>query len=539
MANMCDSAPPNGCTPAGVTDLRVLDCFARRFNAATYQSEVVSGGHTSNGDEALYGDKCATHTKCLKQTSPGKVDLPSYMAFRAAINLGELDPTGAFNAFQNLVLGGSRPLNGPMGSFAYAFCGADSSLFGDSTVAPPPALKTKAYATELIELYWCSLLRDVAFTDYATNSIAQEAADELSNLDDYVGPTDSNENVTPALLFRGTFQGETTGPYLSQLFLTPTVFGAQPLDQKYITYLPGFDYMTDQADWSAVQQGLPTSPVNQVDPTRRYLHDGRGLAAFTHVDELYEAYFIAYLVLEAMNASKPILNPGNPYTGSKTQNGFGTFGFPDIASVLAQVAKTALNAVWYQKWVVHLRHRPEAAGGMVHFIKNGVMFDGTPDDSIFKSKALERSFEKYGTYFLSQAFPEGSPAHPAYPTGHGAVGGACITILKFFFNGSAVLTNPQVPNADGTALQPWDFNPATGAPGILTINGELNKLARNVTFGHGLHGGIHWRTDSDASLMLGETVALNFLHDLACTYPEPFSVTITRLNGQPVTITNM
>ena len=539
MANQCDSAPPAGCSPAGITDQRILDCFSRRFNAATYQSRIVSGGHTSNGDEARYTDKFATYTKCLKQTSPGKVDPASYQAFRDAINKGELDPAGAFNAFQSLVLGGSRPLNGPMGAFAYAFCGADSSQFGDITVPIPPALASKTYATELVELYWCSLLRDVAFTEYGSNTVAHEAATELSASAGYLGPKDGNGNVTPALLFRGKFQGETTGPYISQFFLTPTVFGAHPIDQKYITYLPGFDYMTDLADWFAVQQGMATSPVNQVDPTNRYLHNGRGLAAFTHVDELYEAYFIAYLILEAMNASKPVLNPGNPYTGSKAQNGFGTFGFPDIASVLAQVAKIALNAVWYQKWVVHLRHRPEAGGGIVHLIRAGVTFDGTPDASIFNSNALERSFEKYGTYLLSQAFPEGSPAHPAYPTGHGAVGGACITVLKFFFDGNVVLTNPQIPNDDGTGLQPWNYNPATGAPGVLTINGELNKLARNVTFGHGLHGGIHWRTDSDASLVLGEIVALNFLHDLACSYSEPFAVTLAKLDGSQVTITNI
>ncbi len=42
----------------------------------------------------------------------------------------------------------------------------------------------------------------------------------------------------------------------------------------------------------------------------------------------------------------------------------------------------------------------------------------------------------YGSFLLPQAFPEGSPTHPCDPTGHGAVGGACITALKFFFDGS-------------------------------------------------------------------------------------------------------
>ena len=236
------------------------------------------------------------------------------------------------------------------------------------------------------------------------------------------------------------------------------------------------------------------------------------------------------------------MNPGSPYIlmglPSKKQNGFGTFGAPDFASVLAQVAKVALNAVWYQKWVVHLRHRPEAGAGLVHLIENGVAFAGQPSDTVFRSEALKHSHDKYGSYLLSQAFPEGSPAHPAYPTGHGTVGGACITILKFFFDGGFVLNNPQVPSGDGTAVGPWNGEATIGAPGLLTVNGELHKLAHNVTFGHGLHGGIHWRSDSDASIKLGEDVAIRFLQDLACTYAEPIEVTFTKLDGTPQIIKN-
>ena len=43
----------------------------------------------------------------------------------------------------------------------------------------------------------------------------------------------------------------------------------------------------------------------------------------------------------------------------------------------------------------------------------------------------------HGSFLLSLAFAEGSPKHPSYPAGHGAVAGACITVLKFFFDGDA------------------------------------------------------------------------------------------------------
>jgi hypothetical protein len=524
--------------PSGINP-RVTQAFSRRFNTATWQAGVAVPSHKTNGDEALYADKCGTYTKCVKQASPGIVDPTAFVAFRKALD------SGNYSDFEAVPLGGTRTLNGPMGAYSYTLCGSDSSQFGDGpspenqethhVVPPAPALASPEYATELIELYWASLLRDVAFTDYHMSHIAKEASEELSDLPGYKGPK-HNHKVTPELLFRGKFHGETTGPYISQFLITPTVLGALPVDPKYITYQAGFDYMTDLPTWSDVQNGISTGISNVVDPTHRYLHNGRGLAAYTHVDVLFQAYFTAFLVLQSIGTPP---NPGSPYVHSKTQNGFGTFGSPDFAATVGAVAKIALNEVWYQKWPIHLRHRPESGGGLVALIKGGHTFDGSPHANVFNSKALYRSHEKYGSYFLSQAFPEGSPAHPAYPTGHGTVAGACITILKFFFNGAYVFPNPQVPTSDGTGLEPWQHDPAIGGSGPLTINGELHKLAHNISFGHGIHAGIHWRSDTDISMLLGEAVAISVLRDMACTYAEPFTVTITKLDGHHATISNM
>jgi hypothetical protein len=147
------------------------------------------------------------------------------------------------------------------------------------------------------------------------------------------------------------------------------------------------------------------------------------------------------------------------------------------------VATQALKAVWYPKWQVHLRAGPEAIGGVVHLITTGQAdkTDGKLSNIILNSQGLQQSFKEYGTWLLSQAFPEGSPTHPSYPTGHGTVGGACITVLKFFFDGTFVIPNPVVPADDGLSLAPYAGSDA----GQLTVNGELNKLGHNVSFGHG------------------------------------------------------
>jgi hypothetical protein len=246
-----------------------------------------------------------------------------------------------------------------------------------------------------------------------------------------------------------------------------------------------------------------------------------------------KAYFTGLLVLLTLNAP---VNPGNPYVNSRTQNGFCTFGTPDFAAAMSLVAARALQRVWYQKWLIHLIHRPEAGGGVPHENLTGdpTGVEAQLASNVLDSQAVAQTFSQYGTYLLPQAFPEGSPSHPSYPTGHGIVGGACITMLKFFFDESYVIPNPLVPSSDGTSLLSYT---GSGA-GQITVGGELNKLARNVLFGHGVHADIHWRTDSDYSMLLGEAMAISYLNDLAQTYHEKFSITFTKLDGNPVTISN-
>jgi hypothetical protein len=533
------------CLPPGVTDQHGKDAFEVRFGTATLEATPTgSVKHTTNGDEQLYADKSGTYTKCLKQDAPGVVNPNAFKLFRKALGSADGTIQGTADFEVPGLIGAGRPLNGPLGAFALTLVGADSQHFGDALVPPAPKLASPEYAVELVELYWASLLRDVPFTEYPANDTAAVAAAELTKLGAlYAGPRD-NGVVTPDLLFRGGltlpnkkgkstkyFAGETLGPYLSQLCILPTQLGVQPIDQRLTTLAAGVDYMTNLNAWAAVQNGVMPLAPPALDPMRRYLHNGRGLGAYTHIDELYQAYLIAYLVL---NTLKIASNPTSPYVGFKNQRAFGTFGPPDVVATLGAVARAALNSVWYQKWIVHLRHRPESGGGIVELIQTGKgnTIQGKVDPIMLNSMALQQSVVQNGSYLLSQAFPEGSPSHPAYPTGHGTVAGACITVLKFFFDGDAKIPFPMVPTADGLSLVPY-----TGGD-TLTVNGELHKLAHNISFGHGIHAGIHWRSDTDYSILQGEAVALTFLQDQAWTYKEDFAVTLTKLDGSKVTIKN-
>ena len=148
--------------------------------------------------------------------------LNAYASFKKALN------SGRFEDWENIIIGGTRTQNGPMGSYAFALEGSDDVQFGNApspanqinqiVVPPAPALASDAYGTELVELYWASLLRDVSFTNYAIEYMAHDAANELSSMPTYAGPRNSRGEVTPKLLFRGPYPGETVGPYMSQLW---------------------------------------------------------------------------------------------------------------------------------------------------------------------------------------------------------------------------------------------------------------------------------------------------------------------------------
>jgi membrane-associated phospholipid phosphatase len=309
--------------------------------------------------------------------------------------------------------------------------------------------------------------------------------------------------------------------------------------QQYYAYQPGLNYMTDEALWLAVQNGMatvhpvpangPFGPNIKIGP--RYLFDGRCGAAFVHVDELYQAYFMAALNL--LDAMKPAsYDPNNPYnpgkSSSKTQAGFGTFGNPHVATLVAEVATRALKAQWYQKWFVHRTLRPEAYGGLVHFTKLGKK-NYPLHPSVLNSPVLDLIFEKYRTYFLPMAFPEGSPQHPSYGSGHATVAGACATIIKAFFDEHMEFPKVCEASTDGTKLD--DIAGLT-----LRVGHEANKIAGNVGMFRN-HAGVHWRSDHVQSIFLGEKIGISILQEGKFLYNEPFAGwTFKDFHNQDVTI---
>lgn len=509
---------------------RVRDSYDNREEAALAESKVPVPRQITNGDEQNSRLKfIGNFSKGLPHNSVGEVEPTAYLALLNAVHQG----TSA--AFEAVPLGGNVKLVNPLAALAFDLQGIDSHQLA---IPPFPSVTSRQLAADAVELYWMALCRDVNFTDYASNPLTRAAAAELSSLPGFRGPK-SGSAVTPRTLFRGFTAEDVIGPYVSQLLLCPFNYGPYSMSGKMSMYMPGVNYMTDQASWLAVQNGQGPFAQNIVDPVPRYIRNGRDYAMFVHTDPLaglFMSFYNAGMVLFQNGAP---LNSGNPYRGYTKQDPFGTFGVPGFLGMMGEVAVRAFKAAWYAKWLVHRALRPEEFGGLVHMTKTGQAHYPLHND-ILNSSALANTFaQPPHSYFLPQAFPEGSPQHSSYPEGHATMAGACATILKAAFDGNApyneLPTNGTLVTAssDGTSLVPYTGSDA----GQVTIGGEINKLASNIGQARNFSG-IHWRSDSDWGMRLGEQVAISILRDQNNNYVgENFEgFEITTFDGKSITI---
>jgi hypothetical protein len=462
---------------------------------------------------------------------------------------------------------------------------------------------------EMAEVYELAILRDQPLNhleaDCPNAAIANsiQRLNQLSYIKNQIGrPRKVNTagELDAQTVFRGASPGVEVGPYLSQFMLIGNTdlngggkvaegkitYGALQIDQKVPIAEPGTDYMVSMDTYVEVQRGIRPevetygatqgSPVLAPGrPPRRFISTPRDLATYVHYDALYEAYLNACIILLGMGTPfDPAFDhlsgvgaaAGNLAT-RRNAGGFALYGGPHILTLVTEVATRALKAVRFQKFNNHIRLRPEALAARIELARlcgaglSAEALASVPPKLLADIGAFKQALDDNGTlgaiaggpgantYFLPMAFPEGSPMHPAYGAGHATVAGACVTILKAFFDTSTVL----VQSGDQVAFkrlaphdQPIAFRAPTddGADKLdaftptqcLTLEGELNKLAANISIGRNM-AGVHYFTDYYDSLRMGEAIAIAILEEQALAYTtDPFVLSLPTFDGDVVRI---
>jgi hypothetical protein len=479
--------------------------YAMRMAAARFENDAKTSPSVANGDEKELPSYVLMYSKGLPHNALGEATPGAYEALLRALR------TGRHDDFEHVPSAGPIKLTNPQAGFSYNLVGPDPSTI---TCPPAPRFASAEQATEMAELYWQALTRDVPFEEYDANPLVLRAADELGRL--HGTPT------TPSSLFRGRDTGSLVGPYISQFLWKEIAFSPLRLVQKMRTAPRGLDHLGDYEGWLHVQNGGASSGAGP-DAVPCYVRSGRDLAEYVHRDFSYQATLSAALILLKLGAPA---SPENPYVSSHRQIGFATFGAPHVLSLIATAAHAALTACWFQKWSVHRRLRPEEMGGrLANLLAKRASYP--IHESLLGSDALATTLRVRSNAFLTSAYPEGAPTHPAYPAGHAVIAAAGTTVLKAFFDERFSIPEPVVCSANGLALKRYDGPP-------LTLRGELDKLATNIGLGR-CFAGIHWRSDIEEGLRLGEEVAIRVLREVHLTMHEPFGgFRFHRLSGQSV-----
>jgi membrane-associated phospholipid phosphatase len=480
-----------------------------RQEAAQERFQETVTNHPNNGDENLYANKIGNYSKALPHDANGAV---AGYAYNALLNAMQTGNPADFDAIPQ---GGTAKQVTPQAAFAFSLDSADSNAL---PLAVPPAYSSETEGAEMAEVYWQAVTRDIPFADYGTDATIGAAVTDLNRFARFGG-------VTRNSIFRGQSAGDLSGPYISQFLYKPIPQGPRVVEQKLKVPVGGINFMTNYSEWLNVQNGFAPTGAFAFDPTTRFIRNGRDLGEWVHRDYSFQGFLDAALILLSFGGGA--LADSNPYKTSINQGGFVQFGGPHILDMVSRAGLLGLKAAWFQKWSVHRRLRPEAFAGDVHNkLVNGTARPIHP--KLLASPVLPLIFNQTGSYLLPMAFAEGSPAHPAYPSGHATIAGACTTILKAFFKESFVVSNPVTPTGDGLSLTPF--------AGTLTVGNELNKLAANVSIGRDT-AGVHWRSDGIEGMNLGEEVAISLLKDYKETYNENFAgFTFTRFNGASITI---
>jgi hypothetical protein len=512
-------------------------------DAQPYSSDSDASTLSAADQSRIYGGSVNSDAQDQAGQQQALDDQVSSVPYESESRLGIADASA---------IGSQRRLGDPQAGLAYQL---ENVAVTQLAAPPPPAIASADAAAETVELYWASLVRDVPFINYGSDTnIAAAISDLNARFKFYAGlpqfeivppgrtprpeprgfPTQPmtplgqtpgpGNNITLQTLFRGFTKGDQIGPFLSQFLIRDVPFGPQTFPAK-IQPAVAQDYMMTPTTWLNVQKGCMPGPLPLL-PTPRLISNARDLSRYIEFCFVTQPYNNALGLLMMMPDAQRTdgggygiaFDPNNPYNHSCTQEGFVTFGMTHILALIQKAAFAAHTHTWHEKWFVHRRLRPEEYCGWVNFtLRNERSY---PIHSVIgTSTAIPKIAAKTGGYyFLPQAYPEGSPIFPSYTAGHATAAGACVTILKAFFNDLAPLPNPKQPNATGSALVAYTGSDANQ----MTVAGELNKLAANIGFGRDL-AGVHWRSDNAASILRGEDVAISLLEDWGFTYNENFA----------------
>ena len=464
---------------------------------------------------------------------------------------------------------------------------------------PAPKVGSAELTAELGELYCMSLLRDVSFKDIAAFTAGQRAIDTQTHTDSgipidvvideliqldwfskkclrgvYLDVNQQAQALTSeeifrlrkggpiGSLFRGPHYGDAIGPIVSQFLLAGShtnvphsgqyapsdgyIFdGIHCLDQRVPIAKPYQDYMQTWQDWFDVQQGADLTNFASFAPNgqRRFITTPRDLATLVRYGSVVQMFANAANLMTSHNIPKDDELPYQKQNHIDHQVDAVVGSALTIKSLLSDVASSVFNVLQFQKFMIHKRARPEVLAARLEKQFKGtfdikplkIMCDKLNDILKLTEKHNAHAIRGNHSMLLPQAYPEGSPMSPSFGSYHGAIAGACATVLKTYFDQYSAIEFAGkhaafVASNDGSTL---DVVSTATVP--LTVEGELNKLASNVAMSR-MWAGVNYYSDVLESLKIGEQVAVAVMQERKLARQESFKLSCPLFDGSTIEI---
>ena len=441
-----------------------------------------------------------------------------------------------------------------------AHCIFDVELEGkykSSFVIPPaPSITSLTTTAEILEVYVMALLRNYNFHILDPecifyDDIPMEAKTYLDTLIGYLNLPgikgllpyqhfDSNHNITKDTLFRGIARGDVIGPYVSQFFYYETAIGNLKLEQKYQCLDLSENIVPDISN-SRYYFGKTEQYFNEIwngglksfsiQTKTKYMTTILDLAMYINRDQIWEAIFVT----ASLFLSRGIPIGFHTKSRSPVFSRFINLGPVDLYNLMIRATKLAMNATWVWKWS-QLRPRPEEMAYQIHLAK--AHNDSTinfPEELLNNPILQEIATKNNGKYLMPLGYSQGSPFHPSYPGGHATIAGAMATIMKAWFNCDCLIP-AVVPDMTGNNLVMYKLKNNNDIQ-YLRIEDELEKLVTNCSHSRNM-AGIHYRSDTEVGISIGEQAAISVLEDEVNKYSDEIAFRFRKRSGEVVTIAN-
>ena len=245
---------------------------------------------------------------------------------------------------------------------------------------------------------------------------------------------------------------------------------------KFRLYTSWVDYMTNFDEFVKIQNGYkPTA--KQEAKWHWYIQSNRDLVAVVHKDlPQYRAsdLFIWLRALWLKDKTKWFINGG-------------VFWVP---SIITQITREVMQETRFAKYTRN-RIRPEELAA--YFEQRRLWIDildveikafvDSNYEAFINNEAVIKSFNKYNTYLLPQAYIEGCPLHPDHPKGHFTFARAIVECLKSVFD------NQSMPKLSVNEL--WDTI-IQSEP--VMLYDELDSFADQIDLARS-YAGVHFLQD--------------------------------------------